>query len=80
SGLTPFDAFEIDAPWSYPNHATALRALASPGGAVKAANLAGSDAVDRAHAEAIAPFRASDGSYRIEARFRCLFASPAASS
>ena len=80
AGLTPFDAFEIDAPWSYPDHATALRALASPGGAVKAAELAGAAAVDRAHAEAIAPFLASDGSYRIEARFRCLFTRPKAST
>jgi hypothetical protein len=55
-----------------------LRALASPGGAVKAASLAGADAVARAHAEAIAPFRLSDGSYRIEARFRCFFTRPAA--
>ena len=77
AGLTPFDAFEIDAPWSYPDHATALRALASPGGAVKAAELAGAAAVDRAHADAIAPFRLSDGSYRVEARFRCLFTRPA---
>jgi SAM-dependent methyltransferase len=80
AGLTPFDAVEIDAPWSYRDHATALRALASPGGAVKAAELAGPDAVDRAHAEAIAAFRSSDGSYRIEARFRCLFTRPAGST
>ena len=80
AGLTPFDAFEIDAPWSYPDHATALRALASPGGAVKAAELAGAAAVDRAHAEAIAPFRLSDGSYRVEARFRCLFTRPGTSA
>ena len=80
AGLAPFDAFEIDAPWSYPDHATALRALASPGGAVKAAELAGAAAVDRAHAEAIAPFRASDGSYRVETLFRCLFTRPAMSA
>ena len=80
AALTPFDALEIDAPWTYPDHATALRALASPGGAVKAAELAGSAAVERAHAEAIARFRLSDGSYRIEARFRCLFTRPAGST
>jgi SAM-dependent methyltransferase len=80
AGLTPFDAFEIAAPWSYPDHATAMRALASPGGAVKAAELAGAAAVDRAHADAIAPFRSSDGSYRVEARFRCLFTRPARST
>jgi hypothetical protein len=40
---------------------------------VKAAELAGAAAVERVHAEAIAPFRSSDGSYRVNARFRCLF-------
>jgi SAM-dependent methyltransferase len=80
SGLTPFDVLEVDAPWTFPDHETALRALASPGGAVKAAELAGAAAVDRAHAAAIAPFRLSDGSYRLSARFRCLFTRPTASA
>jgi len=74
AGLTPLEGFEIDAPWTFPDLAAALRGLASAGGAVKAAELVGSAAVDRAHAEAIAPFRSSDGSYRVNARFRCLFA------
>jgi SAM-dependent methyltransferase len=73
AGLTPVDMLEVDAPWTFPDHDTALRALASPGGAVKAAELAGAAAVERVHAEAIAPFRSSDGSYRVNARFRCLF-------
>ena len=30
----------------------------------------------QAHAEAIAPFRQTDGSYRIKATFRCLLAQP----
>ena len=73
AGLTPVDAFEIETPWTFPDLATALRGLASTGGAVRATELAGAAAVERAHVEAIAPFRLSDGSYRVNARFRCLF-------
>jgi hypothetical protein len=34
------------------------------------------EAVTDAHEKAIAPYRQSDGSYRIDATFRCLLARP----
>ena len=68
----------MDAPWSYPDLATAQRGLGSSGVAAKAAETSGQDALDAAHAEALAPFRQPDGSYRIGATFRVLMAGVAA--
>lgn len=54
----------------------ALRALGSSGVAVRASENAGQDAVDDAHRTALAPLRQDDGTYRIDALFRCLVAQP----
>lgn len=74
AGLTPVEAFDVDAPWSYPDLETAQRGLGSSGVAVKAAETSGQDALDAAHAAALVPFRQPDGSYRIGASFRVLMA------
>ena len=50
----------------------ALRGLNSSSVAACAMENSGEQAVTEAHAEVIAPFRQSDGSYRVEASFRCL--------
>jgi hypothetical protein len=70
--LTPVKVFDVDSPWVYASEATALRGLNSSGITARAMEHAGECAVTRAHAKAIAPFRQSDGSYRIGATFRCL--------
>jgi SAM-dependent methyltransferase len=74
AGLDPADVFDVDSPWQYSNLATALRGLKSHGGAARAIENSSEEAVDSAHSQALAPFRQSDGSYRIGATFRCLLA------
>ena len=76
AGLSPLEVFDVDSPFVYPDEATAPRGLNSAGVAVRAMENSGEQAVTRAHAEALAPFRQPDGSYRIKATFRCLLARP----
>lgn len=73
-GLAPIEVFDRPCPFLYPDEETALRGLCSTGVAEQGRNIAGEDAVLAAYAAAIAPFRRADGSYRIEATFRCLLA------
>jgi len=76
AGLNPVSVFDVQSPWSYPDEATAIRGLGSSGVAARAMSHSGDSAVDAAHAAAIAPFQKADGSYRINANFRCLLAQP----
>lgn len=78
-GLEPCEIFEIESPWIYPDRKTALRGLSSSGVAARAIRHSGLEAVDKAHAAAIAPFRQSDGSYRIGATFKAMCCCPASS-
>ncbi|WP_425040573.1 class I SAM-dependent methyltransferase [Primorskyibacter sp. S187A] len=72
AGLTPLEVFDVDTLWTYPDLATAQKGLGSSGVAAKAAENNGQDALDAAHAVALAPFRQKDGGYRIGATFRVL--------
>lgn len=74
AGLTVLEVFDVDAPWRYPDLATAQQGLGSSGIAAKAAEISGQSALDEAHATALAPLRQSDGSYHIKATFRILMA------
>jgi hypothetical protein len=74
AGLAPVELFDVEAPWIYPDAATALRGLGSTGVAARAVEVAGWTAVAEAYRAAIALFRQEDGSYRIGATFRCLLA------
>jgi hypothetical protein len=76
AGLTPVEIFDVDSPFVYPNDATAVRGLNSPGVAARAMENSSEHAMTQAHAKAIAPFRQPDDSYRIKATFRCLPARP----
>ncbi|MBZ5579110.1 MAG: class I SAM-dependent methyltransferase [Acidobacteriia bacterium] len=73
AGLQVTEVADVDCPWAYADLETALRALSSAGPSLRAAELFGQEAVHEAHRQALAPFRLPDGSYRIGARFRCLF-------
>jgi len=73
-GLSPLEVFDVEAPWHYPDLKTAQKGLGSSGVAAKAAEISGQDALDAAHATALAPFRQADGSYTIGATFRVLMA------
>ncbi len=72
AGLKPVELLDVESPWVYADLAMALRGLGSSGVAARAADNASRDAVDEAHAAALAPFVQADGSYRVEAKFRCL--------
>lgn len=74
AGLTPIEIIDGESPWFYPDKATAIRGLGSSGVAARAMETSGNDAVNAAHTAAIAPFRMADGSYQINATFRCLIA------
>ncbi len=76
AGLSPIEILDVESPWHYPDLATALRGLKGSGVTIKAIEYSGEEAVDSAHVEALAPFRQMDGSYAIDANFRCLIASP----
>jgi SAM-dependent methyltransferase len=72
--LTTIAVFDVDCPFVYPDEATAVRGLNASGVAVRAMENTSELAVSEAHRKAITPFRQSDGSYRINASFRCLVA------
>ena len=74
AGLTLQEVIEGETDWTYPDEPTALRGLNSNGVAIRAASLSGEAAVDAAHSAALAPFRQSDGSFRIGARYTALLA------
>jgi SAM-dependent methyltransferase len=74
AGLRPEDVFDVESPWSYADLDSGVRGLGSSGVAARARQASGSEAVDEAHRQALVPFRQPDGSYRILATFRCLFA------
>ncbi len=76
AGLTPFEVFDVDSPWSYPDEATAVRGLNSSGVAARAIENTNEAAVSEAHRQALAPFRLTGGDFRIGASFRCLLARP----
>jgi len=76
AGLKPVELFDVDSPFVYADEASAIRGLNSSGVAARAMESSSEQAVTKAHATAIAPFRQPDGSYRIKATFRCLLAEP----
>ena len=74
AGLFPETFFEVEAPWIYPDHATALRGVTSPGVVVQAMETLGRKVVADTYAKTLEQFRQPDGSYRIGANFRGLLA------
>ncbi len=74
AGLKPLEVRDVACVWQYPDLETALRGLGSSGVAVRAAENSSEEAVNQAHAAALAPFCRADGSYQIGAAFRWLVA------
>ncbi len=74
AGLVPGESFEIEAPWHYPDRATALRGVLAAGVVVRAMEVLGEATVRAAYERALDAFARPDGSYRIGATFRCLLA------
>jgi len=74
AGLRPLEVSDVECTWTYPDLSAAMRAFASAGVAVRAAENTSQDALDRAHEAALKPFARQDGSYRLGAAFRWLSA------
>ena len=78
AGLSVQAVSDLACDWTYPDLHTALRGLGASGGAARATEQVGAQAVDRAHEQALAPFRQDDGSYRLGASFHWVLATNAA--
>jgi SAM-dependent methyltransferase len=76
AGLTPIGVYDIDTPWHFLSLESALRGMNSAGPAVRAIRHSGEDAVRRAVAEAITPFRTESGAYLLSNKCRYLLAKP----
>jgi ubiquinone/menaquinone biosynthesis C-methylase UbiE len=74
AGLAPLASGEVDCPFEFPDLETAVRGHMSTGVAAAAIQKAGAQAVQRAIAESLAPFRTSTGGYRQRNRYRYVVA------
>jgi len=74
AGMQPIEVRDTQVDWTYRDLAEALRGLASSGVAARAIRHSGANAVDEAHARALAAFRRDDGGYRIRACARWIVA------
>ncbi len=74
AGLEPVKILDVASPWRYESLEVALRGLRSSGVAARAVANSSEESVDAAHEAALQPFRSADGSFVIQASFRCLLA------
>jgi hypothetical protein len=74
AGLAPLASGEVDCPFEFVDLEAAVRGHMSTGVAAVAIRQAGADAVQRAIAESLAPFRTSAGEYRQRNRYRYVVA------
>jgi SAM-dependent methyltransferase len=76
AGLKPQTAGEVPTPYIYPDVETAVRAQTASGPAVRAAQHAGSDAVQTALTDVMTAYRQPDGAVRLDNIFRYVVATP----
>jgi SAM-dependent methyltransferase len=76
AGLEPVESADVATPFVYADEEEAIRGLSAAGPAVRAAAEAGEERVRQAVRESIAPYRTSNGGYRVENVFRYLIAKP----
>ncbi len=74
AGLTPQLVEDVDVTWQFEELDTALVAMLAAGPSILAIQTSGRDRVRATLERAIAPFRLSNGRYRLENRFRYLVA------
>jgi len=74
AGLTPQLVEDVDVTWQFEDLDTALAAMLAAGPSILAIQTSGRDRVRATLERAIAPFRLSNGRYRLENRFRYLVA------
>jgi SAM-dependent methyltransferase len=70
AGLHSGNVDEIDIPWEYPDDRTLLRGLLASGPAIRAIQLLGEDAASETLLQALAPFKAPSGGYRLNNKAR----------
>jgi SAM-dependent methyltransferase len=70
AGLAPLGSFEVGCPFEFPDLETAVRGNMATGPAALAIRQAGSEAIQQALIEALAPFRTSEGGYRLRNQLR----------
>ena len=66
AGLHPEGVREVDVAWQYRDEEQMLRGMMSAGPAIRARTHAGEDATREALRQAIAPYRQSDGAFRMK--------------
>jgi SAM-dependent methyltransferase len=66
AGLEPVDSFDERWAYTFADEEAAVRHLLAAGGSVAAVDRVGRETVEAALAEAVAPYRRPDGSYRLE--------------
>jgi SAM-dependent methyltransferase len=74
AGLTPKQDGEVPTPYSYPDVETAVLAQSASGPAVRAAQVAGQEAVDNALTQVMTTYQKPDGTVRLDNVFRFLVA------
>jgi len=72
ASLEPIGMHDVDAPFSYPDLATGIRALNSSGVSARAIKHSGAEAVTAANTQALKAFLKADGSIYTPNRFRYL--------
>jgi SAM-dependent methyltransferase len=76
AGLNPVEEADVETVWEYPDDDTLLRGMLSAGPAVRVITQAGESRARDAVLEAVAPYRAPSGSYRLRNVFRYIVAAP----
>jgi SAM-dependent methyltransferase len=74
AGLQTIDEGDVDTVWEYADLGTALRGLLAAGPAIRAIAIAGEDEVRETIGASLTAFRASDGTIRLENRWRYVVA------
>jgi SAM-dependent methyltransferase len=77
AGLEPRTSFDVSWAFEYPDEETLGRGMMSAGGIAKLVGPTREAAVRRQIVEALAPYRTTDGGYRLENEFHFLVARPA---
>jgi len=72
AGFVPLHSHDVECPWNYPDLATALTALLSPGPMVMAIQAVGEQKVRDALIHLLGKFRTADGGYQLKNVFRYL--------
>jgi SAM-dependent methyltransferase len=74
AGLAPQEAFDVSWAYDFLDEDTAVRALLSPGPLIAAAEVHGEEPLRAALLEALAPYRTTDGGYRLANEWHFLIA------